>query len=112
MPGRKLDDLVKRLQEAKKNKEVTSIGYHGNIVTVWERLVEHMQETGERLVDLGSDQVGEAIGHFKKMAKFSEIPKYIRTLACPSVKCLSYLNFPDELSRPVRRRLLPSSVDI
>jgi len=50
------DDLVKRLQEAKKNKEVTSIGYHGNIVTVWERLVEHMQETGERLVDLGSDQ--------------------------------------------------------
>ena len=60
MPGHKLDDLVKRLQEAKKNKEVTSIGYHGNIVTVWERLVEHMQETGERLVDLGSDQVGEA----------------------------------------------------
>ena len=67
MPDRKLDDLVKRLQEAKKNKEVTSIGYHGNIVTVWERLVEHMQETGERLVDLGSDQVGEAKGHFKMM---------------------------------------------
>ena len=76
MPGRKLDDLVKRLQEAKKNKEVTSIGYHGNIVTVWERLVKHMQETGERLVDLGSDQVGEAIGHFKMMPKFSEMPKY------------------------------------
>ena len=81
MPGRKLDDLVKRLQEAKKNKEVTSIGYHGNIVTVWERLVEHMQETGERLVDLGSDQVGEAIGHFKMMPKFSEIPKYVLWLA-------------------------------
>ena len=26
-----------------------------------------LQETGERLVDLGSDQVGEAKGHFKMM---------------------------------------------
>ena len=82
MPDRKLDDLVKRLQEAKKNKEVTSIGYHGNIVTVWERLVEHMQETGERLVDLGSDQVGEAIGHFKMMPKFSEIHTYFGFPKC------------------------------
>jgi len=50
------DSLVTRLQEARKNKEVTSIGFHGNIVTVWERLVRHLEETGERLVDLGSDQ--------------------------------------------------------
>jgi len=50
------DRLVARLQEAKRNKEVTSIGFHGNIVTVWERLVRHLEETGERLVDLGSDQ--------------------------------------------------------
>ena len=35
---------------------MTSIGFHGNIVTVWERLVRHLEETGERLVDLGSDQ--------------------------------------------------------
>ena len=25
-------------------------------MTVWERLVRHLEETGERLVDLGSDQ--------------------------------------------------------
>jgi len=50
------DALVRRLQDAKKNKEVTSIGFHGNVVTVWEKLVEHYEKTGERLVDLGSDQ--------------------------------------------------------
>lgn len=28
----------------------------GNIVTIWEALVEHYDKTGEKLVDLGSDQ--------------------------------------------------------
>jgi hypothetical protein len=36
---------------------VTSIGFHGNVVAVWERFVVELETTGERLVDLGSDQV-------------------------------------------------------
>lgn len=34
----------------------TSIGFHGNVVLVWERMVEEYERTGELLVDLGSDQ--------------------------------------------------------
>ena len=34
----------------------TSIGFHGNAVTLWERLYKEYKETGELLVDLGSDQ--------------------------------------------------------
>jgi urocanate hydratase len=43
--------LVKRVGEAKKKKETVSIGYHGNIVTLWELLAEN-----DVHVDLGSDQ--------------------------------------------------------
>ncbi|XP_077993367.1 urocanate hydratase-like [Glandiceps talaboti] len=51
-----LDDLMRRIREAKRNKSPTSIGYHGNIVDVWERLVSEYESTGEMLVELGSDQ--------------------------------------------------------
>ena len=36
--------------------QCTSIGFHGNAVTLWERLFKEYQDTGELLVDLGSDQ--------------------------------------------------------
>jgi len=46
-----LDKLVTRVRNAKKNKEVVSIAYHGNIVDVWEKFdVENIY------IDLGSDQ--------------------------------------------------------
>ncbi len=46
-----LDFLAKRVSEAKKNKEVVSIAYEGNIVDVWEKFAtENIQ------VELGSDQ--------------------------------------------------------
>lgn len=51
-----LDKLVQRVHKAKKNKECTSIGFHGNVVAVWEHFVKHKLKTGECLVDLGSDQ--------------------------------------------------------
>jgi len=54
--GSDLDELVSRIKEARVNKTVTSIGYHGNVVSVWERLAEELESTGELLVDLGSDQ--------------------------------------------------------
>lgn len=51
-----LDSLINRIKEAKKQKLDTSIGYHGNVVDIWERLVIEYGKTGDLLVDLGSDQ--------------------------------------------------------
>uniref|UniRef100_A0A452QMQ6 Urocanate hydratase n=1 Tax=Ursus americanus TaxID=9643 RepID=A0A452QMQ6_URSAM len=51
-----LDHCIARLREARKRKEVLSLGYHGNVVDLWERLVHELDTTGELLVDLGSDQ--------------------------------------------------------
>ncbi|KAJ3391853.1 Urocanate hydratase [Entophlyctis sp. JEL0112] len=47
-----LEKLVARVKEAKKNKITTSIGYHGNVVDLWERFAKE----SENIVDLGSDQ--------------------------------------------------------
>ncbi|MDT0293675.1 urocanate hydratase [Mesonia ostreae] len=46
-----LDQLAKRVKEAKENKEAISIGYDGNIVEVWEKFDEENIR-----IDLGSDQ--------------------------------------------------------
>ncbi|XP_078241369.1 urocanate hydratase [Pogona vitticeps] len=53
---RSLDHCIARLREAKKNKIALSLGYHGNVVDLWERLAEEFDATGELLADLGSDQ--------------------------------------------------------
>jgi len=46
-----LEELAKRVQEAKANKEVVSIAFQGNIVDVWEYF-----EKENIYIDLGSDQ--------------------------------------------------------
>jgi urocanate hydratase len=46
-----LDELVRRVNKAKANKEVVSIAYQGNIVDVWEKFDQE-----NVFVDLGSDQ--------------------------------------------------------
>ncbi len=46
-----LDKLLLRVEKARKDREAVSIGYHGNIVELWERLVQ-----AGISVDLGSDQ--------------------------------------------------------
>jgi len=46
-----LDELVKRVREAKEKKEVVSIAYDGNVVDVWEKFDEE-----NIYIDLGSDQ--------------------------------------------------------
>ncbi|XP_069045718.1 urocanate hydratase [Lepisosteus oculatus] len=51
-----LDRCVRRIREARKTKEALSLGYHGNVVDLWERLVQEYEASGELLVDLGSDQ--------------------------------------------------------
>jgi urocanate hydratase len=46
-----LDQLCNRVKEAKKNKEIVSIAYQGNIVDLWQKFYEE-----NVYVDLGSDQ--------------------------------------------------------
>uniref|UniRef100_A0A8C9SC24 Urocanate hydratase n=1 Tax=Scleropages formosus TaxID=113540 RepID=A0A8C9SC24_SCLFO len=43
-------------REAKRCKIPLSLGYHGNVVDLWERLVKEYEATGDLLADLGSDQ--------------------------------------------------------
>jgi len=46
-----LNQLMERIRVAQKNREAVSLGYHGNIVDLWERLAKENIK-----VDLGSDQ--------------------------------------------------------
>ncbi|MFO7977136.1 MAG: urocanate hydratase [Bacteroidales bacterium] len=46
-----LDQLMARIEAAKRNKEAVSLAYQGNIVDLWEKLVE-----ANIFVELGSDQ--------------------------------------------------------
>lgn len=46
-----LDQLLDRVQEAREHKETTSFAYEGNVVDLWERMVERGVK-----VDIGSDQ--------------------------------------------------------
>ncbi|XP_026115985.1 urocanate hydratase [Carassius auratus] len=51
-----LSHCIQRIREARKAKMALSLGYHGNIVELWECLYQEYKKTGELLVDLGSDQ--------------------------------------------------------
>lgn len=51
-----LDACVARIRDAKVKNEVVSLAFHGNVVTLWERLADECDATGELLVELGSDQ--------------------------------------------------------
>lgn len=46
-----LDELVKRVNTAKANKEIVSIAYQGNVVDIWEKF-----DSENLYIDLGSDQ--------------------------------------------------------
>jgi urocanate hydratase len=49
---RDLEKVISMIKEARKTKSTLSIGWLGNVVTLWERLAEEE----ENIVDLGSDQ--------------------------------------------------------
>uniref|UniRef100_A0A8D3CHJ9 urocanate hydratase n=1 Tax=Scophthalmus maximus TaxID=52904 RepID=A0A8D3CHJ9_SCOMX len=51
-----MEHCIKRIREAKSSKTPLSLGYHGNIVDLWEKLLQEFERTGDLLVDLGSDQ--------------------------------------------------------
>lgn len=45
-----LDQVIKRVKEAKANKEAVSIGYLGNAVDLWEKIAQ-----SDLVVEIGSD---------------------------------------------------------
>ncbi|XP_046840501.1 urocanate hydratase-like [Xenia sp. Carnegie-2017] len=47
-----LEECIERIKKARKDKKALSLGYHGNVVDLWERLAKE----DEMLVELGSDQ--------------------------------------------------------
>ncbi|XP_065829247.1 urocanate hydratase-like [Oscarella lobularis] len=51
-----LDDCIARIRAARSERRAVSIGYLGNIVDLWEKIVSEHEATGELLADLGSDQ--------------------------------------------------------
>ena len=66
-----LDKLCSRVKEAKKNKEIVSIAYSGNIVDVWEKFDEE-----NIFIELGSDQTSLhnpwAGGYYPSVISFEE----------------------------------------
>ncbi|KAL5013364.1 hypothetical protein ScPMuIL_007634 [Solemya velum] len=51
-----LEECIKLIRSGRLQLKTSSIGYHGNVVLLWERIVEEYEKTGDLLVDMGSDQ--------------------------------------------------------
>ncbi|GAB1597555.1 urocanate hydratase-like [Argonauta hians] len=71
-----LDHCIELIRTCKKEKIATSIGYHGNVVDLWNRLIFEYERTGELLVELGSDQTSchnpFAGGYYPMQINFEE----------------------------------------
>ncbi|MBE9492263.1 MAG: urocanate hydratase, partial [Bacteroidetes bacterium] len=69
-----LDQLIDRMKQARKNQEAVSLAYNGNIVDLWERLVER-----DIFIEMGSDQTSLhnpwAGGYFPVDLSFEESNK-------------------------------------
>ena len=69
-----LDQLIDRMEQARKNQEAVSLAYNGNIVDLWERLAER-----DIFIEMGSDQTSLhnpwAGGYFPVDLSFEESNK-------------------------------------
>jgi len=87
-----LDDLVKKIKCAKRDGKITSIGFHGNIIDVWEKL-----DLENIFVDIGSDQTSLHNpfhgGYYPMNITFSSSNKLIRSN-------------PSEFKKQVRKSLI------
>jgi len=92
-----LDDLMKAVRAARTQKRATSIGFHGNIVEVWERFYLEFQKTGELLVELGSDQTSchnpfnggyypVQLGYEESQTVLAKDPEHFKELVQKSLK--------------------------
>ena len=89
---RDLDKLINRAIQARENKEAVSIAYDGNIVDLWERLVDRNID-----VELGSDQTSLhnpwAGGYYPVGVSFKEANEMMS-------------NNPDQFKKEVQRTLV------
>jgi len=71
-----LDELIRRMEIARKNKEAVSIAYQGNVVDLWEKLAEENIS-----IEIGSDQTSLhnpfAGGYYPVGLSFEESEKMI-----------------------------------
>ncbi|KAJ7359058.1 Urocanate hydratase [Desmophyllum pertusum] len=71
-----VDICMDLIRKARQMKKPHSLGYHGNVVDLWERLVQEYESTGELLVELGSDQTSLHNpfngGYYPVQVKFEE----------------------------------------
>jgi len=51
-----VDELIQNVRKCKEEGNAKCIAYHGNVVDLWERFAEELENTGKRLIDLGTDQ--------------------------------------------------------
>tara|TARA_Y100000994_G_C15703961_1_gene446541 strand:- start:486 stop:2480 length:1995 start_codon:yes stop_codon:yes gene_type:complete len=86
-----LDRLVKRIKNLKKIKKIVSIGFHGNIIDVWEKFYKE-----NIFIDIGSDQTSLHNpfqgGYYPNNLSFKESNQMIK-------------NQPDEFKKFVKRAL-------
>ncbi|XP_003383059.1 PREDICTED: urocanate hydratase [Amphimedon queenslandica] len=78
-----LEDCIKAIKTARSQKAPLSLGYHGNIVSLWERMVEEYKATGELIVELGSDQTSLhnpfGGGYYPAQLSYSESQEMLKT---------------------------------
>ena len=82
-----LDELIPRIRQAVKQREVVSLAYVGNVVDLWERLaVEDIR------VDLGSDQTSLhnpwAGGYYPVGLSYEASNKMMAEERCASARCV------------------------
>eukprot|EP00794_Sanderia_malayensis_P011144 gene11144-12316_t len=51
-----VEEIVEKARKGREEKKAMTIGYHGNVIDLWERFAEELEQTGECLVDFGTDQ--------------------------------------------------------
>ena len=75
-------------------RQSISIGFHGNVVVLWEKFAQVLENTGEMLIELGSDQTSCHVpfngGYYPVQLGFeeaNEVPTYMPA-ALPGIVCV------------------------
>ena len=85
--------------------QVTSIGFHGNVVSVWEKLAQEYENSGQLLVELGSDQTSchnpHSGGYYPVQLTYSEAQEVFFLFVCPVLNCTRAIDPADDLMENV-----------
>ena len=91
--------------------QVTSIGFHGNVVSVWEKLAQEYENGGQLLVELGSDQTSchnpHSGGYYPVQLTYSEAQEVFFLFVCPVLNCTRAIDPADDLMENVGIFVVP-----